>query len=290
MIPRQINAHLWILGNEYFYLYLIRGSAGSALFETGVSATAELVLNQLAALKIHPDYLIVSHPHSDHITGLTFLQNSFPAAKVLIGSGAKEFVNHPKAAASMIAEDRHILRAMNERGFQTNLQAVTGAPSLDRAVVVQDGETLDLGGVTLEFLEARGHSPGNILIHLPGIQTLLVSDSLGNYYPGRGFFPTFFTGLRDYCKTLERLAKLKPCKLGLAHNGFFEKADDSERLFVNARNAAAGVVSYVCHSRKSDEEIAADLFGFFYTDELTVYSPENIKNCCRLLVKRVRDV
>lgn len=50
-----------------------------------------------AILKVTPNYLILSHPHSDHATGLPGLMDRFPNAEVLAGEGAREFVTHPKA-------------------------------------------------------------------------------------------------------------------------------------------------------------------------------------------------
>lgn len=289
MFPKQINKHLWILGNGYFHVYLIRGAAASALFEVGVSASAEVTLHQLAALQIRPDYLIVSHPHSDHITGLERLKKAFPAAEVMAGEGAREFVSHPRAAQSAISEDEHVLTAMIARGFDTRVPPVAKAPSLEGCTVVRDGDEIDLGALTVNVLEARGHSPGNILLHIPKTGTLLVSDSLGNHYPGNGFFPTFFTGFKDYLDTIGKIEKNKPRELGIAHNGFFTSPREIEDILLKARDAAGDVRAYILHSRKNDDEIADDLFGFFYTGALAVYSPANIKNCCRLLVKRVRE-
>ncbi len=289
MFPKQINDHLWMLGNEYFHIYLIKGADACALYEVGVSATAEVTTHQLAALQIRPDYLIVSHPHSDHITGLESLAKVFPAAKVMAGEGAREFVSHPKAAQSAIAEDKHMLSAMVSRGFNVRMNPVVKAPSLQGCMMLRDGDEIDLGGLTVNIVEARGHSPGNILVHIPKTRTLLVSDTLGNHYPGDGFFPTFFTGFKDYLATIGRIAKYQPLELGLAHNGFFTSPFEIEAIILKARNAAVDVRSYIIGSRKTDDDIADDLFGFFYTGALTVYSPANIKNCCRLLVKRVRE-
>jgi glyoxylase-like metal-dependent hydrolase (beta-lactamase superfamily II) len=290
MFPRQINDNLWILGNAYFHLYLIKGNDACALFETGISATAEITLAQLASLNIKPDYLIVTHPHSDHITGLDYLKEAFPAAKVIAGEGAEAFITHPKAAKSMIAEDEYMHAAMASRGFQTKIKPIVSPPSLSGCRIVKDGDELDLGKLKIEFIEAKGHSPGNIIVHIPAIQTLLVSDSLGNYYPGRGFFPTFFTGYKENLATIERLEKFHPRKLGIAHNGFFENAEDIAGIFRSARKAVNDVRAYISNCAKDDGEIARDLFGFYHTGELAVYSPENIMNCCSLLVRRTRKM
>jgi len=139
------------------------------------------------------------------------------------------------------------------------------------------------------FLVAKGHSTGNILVNIPDIKTVLVSDSLGNYYPERGFFPTFFTGFDDYIKTMDRLEKINPMILGLAHNGLFSGSKSIEDIFWSAGKSAMDVKNYIIENKRNDEKIARDLFEFYYTDELTIYSPQNILNCCRLLVRRIRQ-
>ncbi len=290
MFPRKINDNLLILGNEYFHIYLIKGKSDCALFETGISATADIVLRQLSTLGVKPDYLIVSHPHSDHINALEYLKQAYPAATVIAGEGAESFVSHPKAAPSMIAEDAFMLKVLTERGVANSIRTIEDAPSLSGCRVVKDGDELDLGGLKIRFMEAKGHSPGNILVQIPALETVLVSDSLGNRYPGRGFFPVFFTGYDDFMKTIGRIEKLNPAMIGLAHHGFFTQREEIKGIFKEARKCIEDVRDYVVRNRGDDEQKAKELFGFYYTDELAVFSPQNILNCCRLLVRRVREL
>lgn len=290
MYPYEIHHNLLVLGNEYFHIYLARGKRVCALVEVGVSATSSIIMEQLSSLGITPEYLIVTHPHSDHITGLDNLRGSYPDATVIAAEGAASFLDHPKAAHAMIAEDNHMIEALIARGFCGSAKAIRSVPSLAGCKVVRDEEVLDLGELKLVFLEAKGHSPGNILVSIPRLKTVLASDSLGNHYPGRGFFPTFFTGYADYMNTIDRLEKLSPDMLGLAHNGFILDKKQIERTFQNSRRCAGDVKEYIFHDQRSDEAIAQDLFGFYYTGELAVYSPQNILNCCRLLVRRVREL
>lgn len=290
MYPVKINDHLWVLGNDYFHHYLIMGEESSALVEMGISATAGIVVAQLSSFGVEPDYLIVTHPHSDHITGLDYLKNSYPYAAVIAGAGAESFLSHPKAAQSLIAEDKHMLKALTARGLCPQASPVKNAPSLAGCKVVQDEEEVDLGDLKIHFLKVKGHSPGNILVHIPALNTLLVSDSLGNHYPGRGFFPVFFTRFKDYLETIDRLEKVSPTFLGLAHNGLFSDRKNIASIFLNAKKAASDVRRYISGDKRSDEEIAKDLFGFYYTDELAIYSSQNILSCCRLLVRRVREI
>ena len=68
--PMGISPHIKMLGNYFFNLFLVTGENKSALFESGISGVTDSVITQLDALGISPDYLVPSHPHSDHITGL----------------------------------------------------------------------------------------------------------------------------------------------------------------------------------------------------------------------------
>ena len=289
--PKQINENLFILGNAYFHLYLIRGKEVCALVETGISATAEIAKRQLSAMKLLPEFLIITHPHSDHITGLDSLRTSYPKAKVIAGAGAEAFINHPKSLQGMIAEDIHMTRSLVARGFSNDVEAsMKSVPNLTGCIHLKDGEEMDVGGVKIRFLEAKGHSPANILVYLPETRTLLVSDSLGNLYPKRGFFPTFFTGYNDYLQTIDRLEKFNPEVLGLAHGGWFASTREIESIFQQAEASATDVKNYIMNDLREDEAVARDLFDFYYADELSIYSPQNIMNCCRLLVKRVREL
>ena len=290
MFPSQVTDNLWILGSDDFHLYLIKGSDTCALVETGISATADILLEQLSSMRAEPDFLIVTHPHSDHVTGLDSLRQTFPRATVMAGKGAESFLNHPKAAEIMIAEDCHMAESMASHGLLTRRPVIKSPPSLSGCTVMNDGDELDLGGLTIRFLEARGHSPGNILVHIPGLKALLVSDSMGNRYPGQGFFPTFFTGYADYLATIDHLAALDPMILGLAHNGLFSGSEEIKEIFQKSRETANYVKAYVINDAHDDETIARNLFRIYYHDELTIYSPENILTCCRLLVRRIREL
>ena len=75
--PRLLTDGLWVLGNYYFNLYLVKGEQASALIEVGISAVVDDVIRQLEVLQVSPTFLVVTHPHADHITGLPGLREGF---------------------------------------------------------------------------------------------------------------------------------------------------------------------------------------------------------------------
>jgi len=273
------------LGNRPFPVYLIRGDRCSALIEAGISATADEVVRGLVRLKTTPDFIVITHPHADHMMGLDPFRERYPGIWVITGEGAVAFLSHPAAAAAIVAEDRHMAAYLAGRGYPVSRALVEKIPDLGDALICRDGEEIDLGGVTLRFLEVRGHSPGNLTVFVPGEKTLLASDCLGFHYSGGGFFPVFFTGYREYMAALDRLESLRPEILGLGHH-WFMRTEGAAKAFVMARRSAAGLRERLRDDSRDGETVVAEIVNEFYRDELTLYSRENITNCCRLLLRR----
>mgnify|MGYP001033604290 FL=1 len=287
-IPGVLADGLWILGHPFFNLYLVRGTAGAALIEAGVSATADLVIGQLERLGVRPDVLVVTHPHGDHVNGLPALREAFPDARVIAGPGAEAFCAHPRTGALLVNDDRYMSAFLAARGVAVRRPPLAAPPSLAGSEVMHDGDVLDLGGLTLRFLEAKGHAPGNLAVHVPERAALIASDSLGYRYLDRGFFPIFFTGYADYLATIDRMAALEPRILGLAHQGALTGAA-ATAAFGAARAGAVAVRDRLRRDERPDEAVVSDLFTEFYRDELALYSEENILLCCALLLRRSRE-
>jgi glyoxylase-like metal-dependent hydrolase (beta-lactamase superfamily II) len=285
--PARLDEGLWVLGNSFFNLYLVRGKRASALVETGISATADEVIGQLEMLGVSPDYLIVTHPHGDHINGLPSLRERYPGARVVIGPGAREFLAHPKTAAALVAEDRFMSEFLKSQGYRTGRPSIDRPPSVEGATIVSDSETLGLGDLAIRFLHVGGHAIGNILVHVPGRSALMVSDSLGFRIPSIGFFPIFFTGYGDYMATIDRLEALEPRILCLAHQGPLV-GEDARKAFRNAREATRSLYEEIRSDPRGEEAVIQDLYPRFYRDELALYTPENIIGCCRLIIRRSR--
>ena len=286
--PLELTADIRQLGNYFFNLYLVQGTRACALVEMGVTAVVDAVIGQLDRLGVSPDYLVLTHPHADHITGLPGLMEKYPRARLVAGAGAREFALHPKALPGMVYEDHYVTTRLGQTGIPAGRSSLQTLPFPEDHSVITQTHDIDLGGLTLRCLPVQGHSPGNLAIHIPERKALFVSDSLGFHYPGRGFCPLFFTGYREFMATLAELASLKPDIVGPAHQGALT-GPDVETAFRQARDATEGVLATVRDSGEPDEVIAGRLFEKYYVDEFTLYSEDNIRGCCRLLVKRARE-
>ncbi|MBM3302179.1 MAG: MBL fold metallo-hydrolase, partial [Deltaproteobacteria bacterium] len=260
--PIFLGKGLWVVGNYYFNLYVVQGEQASALIEVGVSAVVDQVIGQLQSLKIRPSFLVVTHPHADHLTGLDGLKEEYSEALVVAAEGASEFLAHPATAKAVVAEDRHMREFIASRGIAVVRPPVKDPPSLDNCLIARDGDQMDLGGRTLRFIDATGHSPGTVVVHVPEINALMLSDTLGFRFPGRGVMPVFFTGYREYLATIDRLQGLQPAVVGPAHQGPIT-GPEVEAAFNESRRAAEDLWQRIRKDSRDEEEIAADLFREF---------------------------
>ncbi|WP_022667766.1 MBL fold metallo-hydrolase [Desulfospira joergensenii] len=286
--PMVLTPGVTLLGNYFFNLFLVRGKKKSALFETGISGIVDRVIDQLESLGVEPDYLIPSHPHSDHITGLPGLAERFPKAEILSAAGAAEFVTHPKAGPLLINEDRFLSLSLEKMGIMPGRPSLERIPDLSGSRVIPGRTEIDLGGTLLELIPVSGHSPGNLMGRVRQEKILLCSDSLGFHFPGRGFWPLFFTGAETYLQTLDLIRDLSPDIICPAHQGPL-KGEAAQKGIQEAMETTHAVIRRVKASRLPDKDLVMDLFRESYKDEFTLYTQENIKNCSYLLIKRARD-
>lgn len=283
---------LWRLGTYHLPVFLVRSGGESLLFEVGISSTATLVLEQLAGLSVPREeikYVVLTHAHSDHATGGAWLAAGLPKAELVMSGASHRHLSKPETAEQFQAEDDFTTSAIeghNPADVSTPNQA---APDMrGRILFKEPGESISLGGIDLELMGADGHVPGGLVGWLPAEGVLLASDSAGYCSLGEPAYPLYFVSYGGYQANLAKIAGMNPEILALGHQDCFTGPAAAEYL-EKTRDLLADehqrVIKGVASDR-SQEDLAQDISDRYYHDELAVFAPDAMMDCCRILVRR----
>lgn len=294
--PYQLTDRLFVLGNNLFSTYLVRGDTCS-LLDLASSGTAPLVVNQLRQLGVRNEdveNLVVQHAHWDHVCGLPYFRQHFPRARVLGSQKASEVLGKAKIVDQFRQNDERWCTHLKGQGVFAELPPFLPYDSLPVERIVQDGETISLGGVPAEFLATPGHSPCSLSVHLPSESALLVSDATGFYLPDDdSVLPMFFQSVPATLASIARLGALEVEILGYGHalELLLVGKDAIARAFRRLREETVGLVSRVqslAAGGAGEEELLDELFRASYRSFLAeLYLPEYLRSVSPFYLKAI---
>ena len=143
--PVQVFDNLYYVGQSAYSAWAIETSEGiiviDAIFDYSVQ---DQVAGGLRELGLDPNdirYVIVSHAHGDHIGGAAWLQEEFGARVVL-----------------------------SEADWELAERSESDWPKPERDIVAENGQTIELGDVTVTLFVTPGHTPGTLSAVVTGIR------------------------------------------------------------------------------------------------------------------------
>ena len=201
--PFRVIGNIYYVGGQYGS-YLITTPEGHILHDTGSAEMHPLIVSNVEKLGFNVGdirIMISSHAHWDHVEGHAAMKRVTDARVVALGGDA------------VALESGQDNSAIGARNFEP--------VPVDR--VIEDGDTVTLGGVTLRALWTGGHTQGATM-------WMTTVEEGGNTYsvafrggevpnPGAQLFnnPRHPTVVADTQRTLQRLKELEPPDL-LLHN------------------------------------------------------------------------
>lgn len=102
---------------------------------------------------------------------------------------------------------------------QDLFKSIPNGFDMDVSRTLRDGETLDLGGMTLEIIHTPGHTPGHLAFYIPESNFIFSADvdltSFGPYY-GHDF-----ADIEAFIYSIDKLRKIRPEIVLTGHAGPF---------------------------------------------------------------------
>lgn len=166
-------------------IYLIVGSKKTAVVDTGMAYSTEGLLDNIRdILKGRPlDYILLTHSHYDHISGIPAMKRVWPKVEVFGGAYVKHVFESPKAKKlieKLNREAEKLYHGTIPPDFDTNVFTVDH--------VISEGSRIRLGNHTLIAYDTPGHTRDSMAFLMDGTYlfasetTCIITDS-GTYIP-----------------------------------------------------------------------------------------------------------
>ncbi len=253
--PFQIADNLYYIGSEDLAAYLVTTPAGNILINANLETSPPQIRASIEKLGFQwtdTKILLNAQAHYDHMGG---------AAEILRETHAKNMV---------MDGDAEVV----ESGGRTDFLAASGSvppyPPAHVDRVLHDGDTLDLGGITLTAHKTAGHTRGcttwTLPVHLPGepadrVRNVVIVGGVSFWsdfhFIDRPGQPASYPGIaQDFAATFRVLRSL-PCDIFLgAHGGYFRLKTKLPRLAQNGPQVfldAAGYQAFVTRNEADFE-------------------------------------
>ena len=212
------------------YLIVDRGRA--AFVDTGVSASVPNLLRALDDLGIDRGdvhHVLLTHIHLDHAGGAGKLVEALPNARVWV---------HPRGAPHMVDPSMLIAATQAVYGEQYFIEQYGDIAPIDarRVARVAEGERLEIGGRTLEFLYTPGHALHHVCIVDRDAGHVFTGDTFGVSYreadntSGAFIFPTTSPAQFDPGQLHASISRIEALSPRCAYLTHYSRVDRIEKL------------------------------------------------------------
>lgn len=223
---RLIRGGLWRISVPFPYgslpmtqVYVLETARGPVLIDTGSdderawrSLTAGLRACGFDAAETHG--VLITHGHSDH-HGLSGRLRAASGAWIAMSRREARFIDDLDYMSSGWAE--HLRRTLTLCGVPDPDRVAAGAASRNRLIspdrLLDDGQTLNLGGREVAVIATPGHTPGHVCYAIDSTDIVFAGDHvLPSTTPRIGVAEYDGGGdsLADMCRSYERLLDLDP--------------------------------------------------------------------------------
>ena len=245
--PAHIFGNVYMVGTCGIVSLLITSGKGHILIDGATEKAAPMIADNIRKLGFDPvdvRYLLSSHEHVDHVGGLATLKR-ITGAQMLARAEAKVTMESGMPNKS-----------------DPQLGGVPSFPGIKVDRLVNDGETVNLGALSLTVIATPGHSPGGTSWTWRSCEgatcyNFVYADSLGSVSADNYRFSDHPEYVAVFRKTIERIANLRACDILIAphpsQSQFFERLSGGTLVNQNACAGYAAAASLRLDARLAKE-------------------------------------
>ena len=182
-----------------------------ALIEAGCPVQATEILEALETLGYNAEelsYIIPTHVHGDHAGGAGVLAQRMPQAHVLARPKAAKLLADPSVTDRLMQSFKHSFGDDAEERF-----GMMPPVPQEKFVLVEDGESIPLGGRKLKVIHTPGHDSHHLCFVDNKSKGVFCGDALGAYFSEIEVIMTSVVPGSDpflSLQSMEKLHELKP--------------------------------------------------------------------------------
>lgn len=149
--------------------YIVADEKSKEAFIIDPGGESEKVIEMISILKVNVKYIILTHCHGDHISGVKEVKDKV-GGKILI---------HRMDAEGLCNENLSLT-------YYIGLQN----PDMEADSILDDEDKIHLGDIEFDILHTPGHTKGGICIYCPEHKMIFTGDTLFRGTWGRTDLPT----------------------------------------------------------------------------------------------------
>ena len=216
--PHRVIGNIYYVGTTELAVFVVTTPSGHILLDAAFDESVPIIKAGMKKLGFRYEdikLLLSSQAHFDHVAGL---------ARVKRETGAR---------LEVMAEDAPLLEAGGRGDFRFGDELTFPAVKVDR--LLKDGDSVELGGVTLVARHTPGHTKGattfTTTVEEAGKKYDVVFATSLSVNPGTALVnnPKYPAILSDWEKTYRIMKSLQPDVWVSGHAGFFDMAGKAAR-------------------------------------------------------------
>ena len=145
-------------GNMFSNTYVVWDEESREALICDLGNEAEPILRFASSEGLRVKYLVLTHPHYDHVLYMEEYREAFPDANLAIGAADAPLLSDIEGNVSYLFGDSRVFGGVDSK--------------------LCDGEALLLGESTLTVVSTPGHTPGGICLYSEADKLMITGDTL----------------------------------------------------------------------------------------------------------------